>query len=184
MDSYLHFLGLAGSAFSTLATLYFWLIRMRQERPCLRAHLVDREIFLGTSRDDERQLGLKVGVIVANYSTLPNAILGARLWVRLREGWQEVGRLAFDKQTPQPFNLPPLQTVLLRLTGTLSFPYQASLEEGSKSVANYLQRFVHEPLELKLELRHLNDRTATEVLTVPSEAERAAPALRPYSAAA
>jgi len=38
---------------------------------------------------------------VANHSVLPNAILGARLWVRVRDGWEEVGQLAFDKQTPR-----------------------------------------------------------------------------------
>src|ERR1700730_11674119 len=120
MESYVSYLGFAGSAISLLTTMYFWFIRMRQEQPCLKPYLADREFFLGLGRDEVRQLGVKAGIIVANYSVLPNAILGARLWVRVHDGWKEAGQLAFDKQTPQPFNIPPLQTVLLRLTGTLS----------------------------------------------------------------
>lgn len=164
MESYLTFASLAGSAFSALATIYFWFVRMRQERPCLRAHLADKEFFLGLSRADTRQIGVKVGAIVANHSVLPNAILDARLRVRLQDGWQEVGHLAFDKQTPQPFNIPALQTVLLRLNGTLSFPYQAPLEQGSNVAANYLRCFLAQPLELKLELRCLNERPNAFVL--------------------
>jgi len=184
MESYLTYVGFAGSAVSMLTTLYFWLVRMRQEQPCLQPYLADKEFFLGLGRADVRQLGLKVGIIVANYSVLPNAILGARLWIRLHDGWQEVGNLAFDKQTPQPFNIPPLQTILLRLTGVLSFPYQDALEEGSKTMGNYLSSFVTQPLEMKLELRHLNQRADAHVLTLPTEAERSAQETRPLSSAA
>jgi hypothetical protein len=183
MESYVSYLGIAGSAFSTLATLYFWLIRMRQEQPNLKPYLADKEFFLGLSRDEVRQIGLKVGVIVANYSVLPNSILGARLWVKTKAGWQEVGHLAFDKQTPQPFNLPPMQTVLLRLTGTLSFPYQDALETGSKTTANYLNDCLAQPLEMKLELHQLNDRADAHVMTWREE-ERTAAVTRPQSVAA
>jgi hypothetical protein len=177
MESYLSLAGFAGSVFSTLATAYFWLVRVRRERPCLTPHLVDREFFLGLGRNGVRQLGVKVGVLVANYSVLPNAILGARLWLRVRDGWLEVEHLALDKQTPQPFNVPPLQTVLLRLNGTLSFAYQDSLEEGSKSVGNYLNHFAIQPVELKLELRRLNDQSDVHVLTSPG-ASSSTPVLR------
>jgi hypothetical protein len=181
MESYLTVASFAGSIFSTLATAYFWLVRMRRERPFLRPHLIDKEFFLGLCRDQVRQVGLKVGLIVANYSVLPNAILAARLWIRLRDGWQEIGRLAFDKETPQPFNVPPLQTVLLRLSGTLPLPYQDSLEEGHKTLANYLSCYLAQPLELKVELQRLNEQSDTHVLTVPAAGEAAVP---PLSAAA
>jgi hypothetical protein len=184
MESYLSYAGFLGSAVSMMTTLYFWLVRMRQERPCLKPYLTDKELFLGLSRDGVRQIGLKVGVIVANYSVLPNAILGARLWIRLRDSWQEVGNLAFDKQTPQPFNIPPLQTVLLRLTGTLSFPYQDALEEGNKALANYLSTFVALPLEMKIEFRQLSDRLESHVLTVPAEMDKQASKPQALSAAA
>jgi hypothetical protein len=184
MESYISYIGFAGSAVSMLTTLYFWLVRMRHERPCLKPYLADKEFFLGLGRDDVRQIGMKVGIIVANYSVLPNAILGTRLWIRLQDGWQEVGHLAFDKQTPQPFNIPPLQTVLLRLTGTMSFPCLNALEEGSKTLANYLGRFLSQPLEIKLELQHLHHHTNAHVLTVPATAERAGQGTRAVTAAA
>ena len=93
-------------------------------------------------------------------------------------------RLAFDKQTPQPFNIPPLQTVLLRLTGTLSFPYDNALEEGSKTTANYLAGFLAQPLQMKLELSSLDQGADTHVLTVPTEMGRSAPGTRSSSVAA
>jgi hypothetical protein len=171
MESYLSYLGFVGSAVSMLTTLYFWLVRMRQERPRLKPYLSDKEFFLGLSRDGVRQIGLKVGVIVANYSVLPNAILGARLWLRCRDGWHEAGHLGFDKQTPQPCNIPPLQTILLHLTGTLSFPYQDALEGGSKTTANYLNEFLAQLRAMKLELQHLQDRASASVLTWPDQEE-------------
>src|SRR5690348_9648640 len=120
MEAYMAYIGLAGSVLSTLATLYFWLVRMRHEQPCLRPYLVDSEFFLGLGRDNVRQLGMKAGIAVANHCVLPNALLRIRLWVRRHDGWQEVEHLSFDKVTPQPFNIPPMQTVLLRVAGSLS----------------------------------------------------------------
>ena len=182
MESYVSYLGFVGSAVSMLTTAYFWFVRMRQERPCLKPYLADKEFFLGDGRNDKRQIGVKVGVIVANYSVLPNAILAARAWVRVKDGWQEVEKLTFDKQTPQPFNVPPLQTVLLRLAGTLTFPYQDALEAGSATTANYLKS-LGQPLELKLELRHLKDEASAEVLNLQDE-QRSAQESRSLSAAA
>lgn len=156
-----------GSAFSTVLTIYFWFVRMRRERPSLRPHLLDHEFFLASNRDDERLIGVRLGFIVANHSVLPNAVLRARLHIRLGDGWHEVGQLAFDKQTPQPVNVCPLQTVLLRLTGTLNFPYNAALETGSQAAANYLDRFAVQPLRFKIELQRLNDQTDVHEIELP-----------------
>jgi hypothetical protein len=184
MESYMSYVGFAGSAISMLTTLYFWLVRMRQEQPCLKPYPTDKEFFLGVGNDKVRQIGLKVGIIVANYSVRPNAVLRARLWIGLNDGWLEVGHLAFDKQTPQPFNIPPLQTVLLRLAGTLSFPVQDALEDGNKTLANYLNTCVAQPLELKLELQHLTEGADAHVLTWPTEGERAVHGAKSLSSAA
>jgi hypothetical protein len=169
MEDYMPYIGLAGSVLSAMATFYFWLVRMRQERPCLKPYLVDRDFFLGLGRDNVRQIGMKAGIIVANHSVLPNALLRIQLWIRLRDGWREVEHLAFDQQTPQPFNIPPMQTVLLRVTGSLSFPYQEAIEGDSKAVVNYLNRFVVQPVEMKIELQHLQTRADAQVLPVLTE---------------
>jgi hypothetical protein len=172
MDSFMMVAGFVGSVFSTLATVYFWFVRMRQERPRLEPHVVDREFFLGVARDQVRQVGVKIGVVVANCSVLPNAILRARLWLRTPSGWQELDQLAFDKETPLPFNIPPMQTVLLRLNGTLTMPYDACLEQGNKTLANYTNRYLRQPLEVKLELHRLNEQSDTHELKLPHEPAR------------
>src|SRR6516225_9371872 len=101
MDAFMPFLSLAGSAFSTVLTVVFWVSKYRRELPDLRAHLVDRELFLGAGTADQRQLGLKLGILVANYSALPNAILGVKLALKGADGnWVNVQDVAFDKQTP------------------------------------------------------------------------------------
>jgi hypothetical protein len=75
-----------GSALTAAWTGYFWLVRVKRERPDLRAYLADHEMFLAHSTVDQRHVGLKMGLIVANYSSLPNALLGVRLWVRQKDG--------------------------------------------------------------------------------------------------
>ncbi|MFL5330345.1 MAG: hypothetical protein ACJ8C4_15700 [Gemmataceae bacterium] len=172
MESYLAYFGAVGSVASMLATLYFWVVRVRREQPSLKPYLIDKEFFLGNSRDGVRQVGIKIGLVVANYSALPNAILGARMWIRLKKASQKVAHLKFDLQTPQPFNLSPLNTALLRLTGTLSFPYRDDLEAGGATLTNYLTEFLAQPLRLKLELQHLNDRVDVAVLTWPDDKRR------------
>jgi hypothetical protein len=178
MTDYLSYAGAAGSAVSMLTTLYFWFVRMRNEQPRLKPFVADKEFFLGLSRDNVRQIGINVSIIVANYSSLPNAILGARLWIRQKDGWLAVDNLTFDKQSPQPFNVAPLQTVLLRLNGTLSFPYRDEFEEGSKTMSNYLQALLAQPLEMKLQLRDLGDHSPTHVLTFSQEEAATQPGLR------
>src|SRR5262245_51289707 len=178
MDSFITFFSFSASLFSSLATAYFWLVRAQKERPCLKPHFADKEFFLGNSRDGVRQIGLKLGLIVANYSSLPNSILSARLWARLPEGWHELTNVAFDKQTPQPFNVPSLQTVLLRLNATLSFPYQDELEEGNKTVGNYLNRFLTPSREIRIELRRLGDEADVHTLMLASAGEQPLQLLR------
>jgi hypothetical protein len=166
MDAYMTYFGFAGSVLSMVATFYFWLVRMRQERPCLKPYLVEQEFYLGLGRDNVRQIGIKAGIIVANHSVLPNALLGIRLWVRGHEGWQEIEHLAFDKQTPPPFNIPPMQTVLLRVAGAMSFPYRDALEGDSKTLSSYLATFVVQPVEIKVDMQHLTNRADAQELPV------------------
>src|SRR6516225_3303042 len=69
-------LSMIGSALTALWTAYFWLVRVKRERPDLRPYIADQEMFLGNTVGETRQVGLKLGLIVANYSSLPNALLG------------------------------------------------------------------------------------------------------------
>jgi hypothetical protein len=184
MESLVAYIGVAGSAASMLTTMYFWMVRVRKEQPCLKPYLSDKETFLGLSRDGIRQIGLKIGFIVVNQSVLPNVILGARVSIRLKDGWQEVGNLAFEKQAPQPFNLSPLQAVLLRLSGTLTFPYVDALEGSSAAATKYLDAFVADPWQIKLELRHLSNRVDSYVVNVTPDKGKDAQVIRPLPNAA
>ena len=162
MESLMSVVSLGGSAVSFVATFYFWLVRANRERPHLRPYVLDREFFLGNSNPDSRQIGVKVGLVVANYSTLPNALIGAKASLRGTNGqWVELGSVSIDKQTPLPLNLPPMTTVLLRILGHLTFPYAADMEEGNKIVGNYLRKHIAEPRTLRIELLSLNDRKDT-----------------------
>ncbi|HYV34262.1 MAG TPA: hypothetical protein VE988_01075 [Gemmataceae bacterium] len=122
MDVVIRYLSLAGSVFSTLITVYFWFVKWRRELPNLKAYIVDREIFLGNMTAEQRQLGLKFGIIVANYSYLPNALLGVRLALKLQgeNKWLDVEDVTYDQQTPMPFNLPGLQTALVRVNAAFA----------------------------------------------------------------
>jgi len=163
-------LSVAGSSFSTIATGYFWLVRNRRERPHLRPHLADREMFLSNGGADQRGVGLKLGLIVANYSLLPNALLGVNLAAATRAGgWLAVENVAFDKQTPLPFNLPSMQTVMLRLNGYLHFPTRPELEEG-KVLGNYVNHYLTDPRQMRVTLIGLNGYTHTHTLKWPAVA--------------
>ncbi len=157
---------MAGSAFSTVATGYFWLVRSRRERPNLRPHVADRDFYLGSGTAESRQIGLKLGLIVANYSLLPNALLGVGVAVHQADcSWQPMQRVTFDAATPLPFNIPSMQTVLLRVNGYLSFPTVAELETGSKTLAAYLGHYLAEPKRFQVELRSLNNIRQVHVVT-------------------
>jgi len=144
-------------------------VRLRRERPRLRPHLIDREFFLGRGDGAAREIGVKLGVVVANHSLLPNALLGVRLWFRRADGsWQAADDVAFDERTPLPFNLPSSQTALLRLRATLKFDYDAELEEGNVA-QKYLNHYLPDPRQLRLELHGLGDHLARHELTLAAK---------------
>jgi hypothetical protein len=159
---------MAGSAFSTAATAYFWLVRARREKPQLKSYLVNRELFYGLQRPPDRHIGLKLGIVVANYSLLPNALLSINLWFKRRDDtWHPVHNPTFDKQTPLPFNVPSMQTVMLWVNGTLAFPIDDKLEEGG--LPGYVDHYLTDPREIKVQLRGLSGRLYTEVLSYPEQ---------------
>jgi hypothetical protein len=156
-----------GSALTAAWTAYFWLVRVKRERPNLRPYLADQEQFLAHSTGEHRHVGIKLGLIVANYSSLPNALLGVRLWLRQRDrGWLEVENVAFDAKTPLPFNVPAMQTVLVRVAGRVAFPTIEEIE-GTPTVLNdYLDRNLAAKRQIGVELRGLGDYVATAELVV------------------
>lgn len=156
-----------GSALTALWTGYFWLIRVKRERPDLRAYVADHETFLAHSTGDQRHVGVKLGLIVANYSSLPNALLGVRLWLRQRDrGWLEVESVSFDAKTPLPFNVPAMQTVLVRVAGRVAFPTADEFEGTPTAMANYLERYLAAKRMVGVELKGLGEYVATAEVVV------------------
>jgi hypothetical protein len=150
---------LAGSIFSTTCTGYFWFVKVRKEQPNLKSFLHEHDLFLGNGRGDTRGIGLNVNVIVANYSTLPNAIVGVKLSVKWKEGnWQPVTGVTCDKSAPLPLNISPLQTSLLRLSGRLTFATLPELENQRDIVGAYSKHYLAQPIEFQVELQSLNNR--------------------------
>jgi hypothetical protein len=169
MEHVLGAVSLVGSVFATVSTVYFWLVRARQEKAHLKVHLagpVGADSLAagpGAPPNTARsQFSLKA--VVANYSALPNSVLGVRAWVKGRDGdWQPATTL-IDERTQPPFNLPPLHTVPLSITATVQVPERpdsapriSRREVALKSVA--------EPVQVKLELTALNEKRFTQIVS-------------------
>jgi hypothetical protein len=160
---------LLGSAVATLSTLYFWLVRVNREKPQLKVHLAGPlgadtlAAAAGAPPGTARSL-FSVKAVVANYSALPNAVLGVRTWVKTREGTWAPAVTSLDEKTQPPFNLPPLHTVPLTLTATVTVPERPESAPRVSRREAALES-VAQPVELKLELIALNEYRFTETLS-------------------
>ncbi len=169
MDDVLKFCSIAGSAFATASTLYFWLVRARTERPQLKVHLAGPvgadSLAAGPGAPPSTarsQFTLKA--VIANYSALPNAVLGLKAWVKARDGSWQAATTSLDEKGQPPFNLPPLHTVPLALTATVNVP-EAPESATRVSRREAALRSVAEPVQVKVELTALNERRFTAVLS-------------------
>src|SRR5262249_17455586 len=155
MEGTLSVISLIGSVFATGSTLYFWLLRMNRERPQLKIQLagpISADTLAagpgapaGTARS---QFSAKV--IVANYSVLPNPVLGVRAWVKSREGTWETAVLSPDQNSQPPLNLPPLTVVPLSVTATITVPERPESAPQLTRREKALQS-VADPVQVKLE---------------------------------
>jgi hypothetical protein len=165
MPDDLTLVSLIGSAFSAACTAYFWFVRVQRERPDVTAHLLEHEFFLGQGRADERAIGFKLAVVLANNSILPDAVLGARVWLRTAGGqWLPLEGVTCDQRSPLPLNLPPQQTGILRLAGRISFATDDEAESQRAIAEAYVARHLSRPLEITVQTLGLNERVTTSVL--------------------
>jgi hypothetical protein len=164
------------SFLSAMVTFYFWLVKAKKERPDLKIYKADAQLggYAHSSCEDPVKLIFEVRSVVANYSTLPNALLGARGWVKLRDGsWRE-GEARLDPKTPLPLNIAPLQTVRLDLAVAITVP---AIPEGNscrntnETFALYRDRCISQPVEVKVAVNTLGEKLFASVLT---SAKRAA----------
>jgi hypothetical protein len=169
MDDVLGIFSLLGSAFATVSTIYFWFVRMRVERPQLKVHLasaVGADSLApgpGAPPNTARsQFSLKA--VVANYSALPNAVIGVKAWVKGRDGSWQPATTSLDEKGQPPFNLPPLHTIPFTLTATVNVPERPESAPRVTRREAALQS-VAEPVQVKLELTALNERRFTEIIS-------------------
>lgn len=162
---------LVGSAASAAATAYFWAVRVRRERPSLKIYCADRstEINLGVYRGETRGLEFRTGVIVANYSSLPNAVIAAEIGLKRRDGsWEEVPSA---RTNGLPLNVPSMTTVRLEIAWSVTLPSLAPAEElrGSDVVRAYLDHYYAESRRFGVSIWALDNNEFRSVLPLTSE---------------
>lgn len=166
--------------FSTLASVgslavtgYFWLVRMRGERPRLKTHFVGLiKVDSARSFDATWDPVLVLRVAVLNLSTLPNVILGARGWVRLADGsWAAAdarisgGADAFNVAS----QVAEFRELTLELPSVAKPAVAAEALEGM-SWREALELTLGGVIALRIELVALDGKTFTDEFTVPARA--------------
>jgi hypothetical protein len=77
-----------------------------------------------------------------------------------------VENVTFDPKTPLPFNVPAMQTVLVRIAGRIAFSTVDDFEGTPTAMSNYLDRNLAARREIGVELKGLGDYIATTEVTV------------------
>jgi hypothetical protein len=170
MEALSSYFGLGVSICTALATFYFWIVKFRQEQPRLKIYKAEPQVggHAQSACSDPIKLVFDVKTVVANYSSLPNAVLGAQSWVRMRDGSWCDAETRLDPRTQLPLNLASLQTVRLDLSVTVGVP---AVPEGNackntnEAFVLYRDRFMAQPLEVKVGLKTLGEKLFADVLT-------------------
>ncbi|QDT06863.1 hypothetical protein K227x_52840 [Rubripirellula lacrimiformis] len=168
------YVSLGGSLLAVSSTFYFWLVRANRERPDLGIHPIgdltgcalmpmeDGEAFRRIGMPPERTfLKYWLHLAVVNNSTLPNALLGAKVWLKMNDGvWQamDVSHVEAD-QTLFPANIDPMTTISLKMALAGRINHEAGDGFAGRAAAggDALMRSV----PIRVELLGLNERTFT-----------------------
>jgi hypothetical protein len=181
MDSFSSIFSFSVSMCSALFTFYFWIVKARMERPNLKVYSAEPNIsgHAFSSCGDPIKLIFTPRTILANYSSLPNAVLGVRLWLKNCEGAWLPMTTTLDKDSPLPINVAPMETVRLNLTATVELP---AVPEGGRcrntgeTFSLYCDRFLPAAPEMKLELIGLGEKRFMEVVSYAPRKVLEAPA--------
>jgi hypothetical protein len=168
---------LVGSVATAAATAYFWAVRVRREQPNLKIYACERatEVNLGVYRGETRGLQFRAGVIVANYSSMPNAAIAVEVALKRRDGsWEEVPA---PRATGLPFNIPPMTTAKLELEWSVTLPALAAAEtlRPVEIGRAYLDHYYADALKSGVSIWALGEREFRAVLPLLPERTAAAP---------
>ncbi|SMP40238.1 hypothetical protein SAMN06265222_101415 [Neorhodopirellula lusitana] len=163
---------LGGSALALASTMYFWLVRANRERAQLTVHPIKDicgrvvlhqeclSVYHRLLPADKRYCVMYwLHLAVVNNSSLPNALLGARISLQLGNGeWREMD---VQHEAPDtelfPVNIDPLTTCSLKLalaTITPDCEFQNDFAGREALAGDMLPRQV----PIRIELQGLQDR--------------------------
>ncbi len=166
-EQLLDMVSLSGSVLATGITLFFWLVKARREKPLLRSYAVGSldAAQAPSAKDGHVRNTFFYRGVVANYSTLPNAVIGVRVRVKMRSGEWVEAQVSAEKEQQLPLNVSPLQTAPLVL--------QVGLEStGSLSGSTTIDRrdnalaALSSPPQFDVELTALGRRAFRDIVTV------------------
>ena len=169
METLSSYFSLGMSFCTAVATFFFWIVKAKREQPRLKIYPADPQFggYAQSSCSDPIKLSFEVKTVVANFSTLPNAVLGVQAAVKMIDGSWRAAETRIDAKTPLPLNMGSLQTVKLDLSLAVMVP---AVPEGQacknthETYALYRDRFVAQPLQVKVELKTLGERLFANVL--------------------
>jgi hypothetical protein len=162
---------LCGSVIALISTFYFWLVRANRERPQLEIHPIGdmQGCLILFNEDSETYQRLRpskqehcakywLHLAVVNNSSLPNAVLGIRVWLQRRNGdWQPMD---VRHQTPNedllPINVDPLTTASLKLS--LAMLYSGELQNDFAGRAAAAGDALPREIPIRIELTGLGER--------------------------
>ena len=155
-----------GSAASLGITSYCWFVKMNRERPNLAVEGVDHVTYvdLGLGTEESRWLLFRLGLVVVNNSTLPNAVLGVTVKAMPRTGgaWEPVGPVRPARGSAFPVNLPALQSGLVTIDWAIEFPTipeGADVEMPDQIVSAYLNHYWKLGEQVMVEVRGTQGKT-------------------------
>lgn len=164
-------ISLVGSTASLGITSYFWFVKANREKARLLCDSVPHVTFVDLHQctDETRWLNFQLGLVVVNESSLPNAVLNAKVFAKSKKnGLQEMTDVRPVPGTNFPVNLPPMQSGMLKLEWYLSLPYSESAENSGDPAAmvkSYLKENWTASEELRVQLQGLHGQCFT--CTVP-----------------
>ena len=170
-ESAREYASLTGSVIAVFSTLYFWLVRANGELGRLQVHPIsdlegcvllpmeDTETYRRLVRQEgEYCLKYWLHVAVVNNSTLPDALLGASVRLKMADGlWHDMDVRMADQESEFPMNLTPLTTASLKLV--LSIPHLLTNENSNIGRVTAAGDAVPRQVPIRIELKGLNDRT-------------------------
>lgn len=163
---------LIASGMSVAGTAYFWVVKARREQPNLQIYPCagSVEVNLGVYRGETRGLQFRTSVVVANYSSLPNAVIGVDLSMKRRDGsWEDVPS---SRAANLPLNIPSLTTQRIELDWSAVLPALADAESrrASEIAAAYLDHYFAAPRKLGVAVWALGHREFRAILPLGAEA--------------